>query len=89
VAGRRRKKTEEKKKEMKNVSAFKLVKETAEVSETSTNLEEALNTLIAAAHGRDAKNVNDATKLVKRLLLKDNRLKRLLRVEFERARDEA
>ena len=74
---------------MKNVSAFKLVKETAEVSETSTNLEEALNTLIAAAHGRDAKNVNDATKLVKRLLLKDNRLKRLLRVEFERARDEA
>lgn len=74
---------------MKNVSAFKLVKETAEVSETSTNLEEALKTLIAAAHGREAKNVNDATKLVERLLLKDNRLKRLLRVEFERARDEA
>ena len=57
---------------MKNVSAFKLVKETAEVSETSTNLEEALKTLIAAAHGREAKNVNDATKLVERLLLKDN-----------------
>lgn len=74
---------------MKNISAFKLIKEAAEVSETSTNLENALETLIAAAHGREANNVNDATKLVKRLLLKDSRLKRLLRVEFERARDEA
>ena len=74
---------------MKNISAFKLIKEAAEVSETSTNLENALETLIAAANGREANNVNDATKLVKRLLLKDSRLKRLLRVEFERARDEA
>lgn len=77
---------------MKNVSAFKLVKETAEVSETSTNLEKALETLIAAAHGEDRLHIieiNEATKLVQRLLLKDNRLKRLLRVEFERARDEA
>jgi hypothetical protein len=92
VACRRRKKTEEKKKEMKNISAFKLVKETAEVSETSTNLEKALETLIAAAHGEDRLHIieiNEATKLVQRLLLKDNRLKRLLRVEFERARDEA
>ena len=80
---------------MKNItmgSAFKLVKETAEVSETSTNLEQALETLIAAAHGEDRLHIieiNEDTKLVQRLLLKDNRLKRLLRVEFERARDEA
>ena len=77
---------------MKNISAFKLVKETAEVSETSTNLEKALETLIAAAYAEDEihrNNINEATKLVNRLLLKDNRLKRLLRVEFERARDEA
>ena len=76
---------------MKNItmgSAFKLVKETAEVSETSTNLEKALETLIAAAHGKEAHNIDKATELVNRLLLKDNRLKRLIRVEFERSRNE-
>jgi|TARA_Y100001951_G_C11088163_1_gene155165 hypothetical protein len=57
---------------MKKETAYGTVNRTWEVSREADKIKEALETLVAAAHGKDAKNITEATKLVEKTLITNN-----------------
>ena len=53
-------------------SSFKKVKRTAEMSEKADKILKALKVTVAAAHGKKATDVSDATKIVEDALIKND-----------------
>ena len=53
-------------------SSFKKVKRTAEMSEKADKILKALKVTVAAAHGKNATDVSDATKIVEDALIKND-----------------
>jgi hypothetical protein len=52
-------------------SPFTTVKRTWEVERKAKEIKRSLETVIAAAHGKNAENVDEATKIVEKNLIKD------------------
>ena len=55
-------------------SPFATVKRTWEAEQKAKEIKSALETIVSAAHGRNAENVEEATKIVEKNLIKDNRI---------------
>ena len=53
-------------------SSFKRIKRTAEMSEKANKILKALKVTVAAAHGKKATDVSDATKIVEDALIKND-----------------
>ena len=53
-------------------SPYGIVKRTWDVERPAKEIKSALETLIAAAHGKNAEDVDEATKIVEKNLIKDN-----------------
>lgn len=53
-------------------SPYGIVKRTLDVEVKAKEIKSALETLIAAAHGKNAEDVDEATKIVEKNLIKDN-----------------
>ena len=53
-------------------SSFKRIKRTAEMSEKADKILKALKVTVAAAHGKKATDVSDATKIVEDALIKND-----------------
>tara|TARA_B100000029_G_C17552076_1_gene950457 strand:- start:1578 stop:1808 length:231 start_codon:yes stop_codon:yes gene_type:complete len=55
-------------------SPYGIVKRTWDVERKAKEIKSALETLIAAAHGKNAEDVDEATKIVEKNLIKDNKI---------------
>ena len=55
-------------------SPYGIVKRTLDVEVKAKEIKSALETLIAAAHGKNAEDVDEATKIVEKNLIKDNKI---------------
>ena len=72
----RRNKTQKEEKKMSTTreSPFTTVKRTWDTKRKAIEIKSALETVIAAAHGKNAEDVDEATKIVEKNLIKDNRI---------------
>ena len=70
-------------------SPYGIVKRTQDVEVKAKEIKSALETIIAAAHGKNAEDVDEATKIVEKNLIKDNRIVDIMIAASDwRARDD-